>query len=54
MRPGKTKQLQASIPAWLYDKLKEMADEDGRSLSNFVGNLLMQWVKVKCKPAEKG
>jgi hypothetical protein len=45
-RPGKTTQLQVSVPTWLYDKLKAAAGEENRSLSNLVATILIQWVNA--------
>ena len=36
MRPGKTKQLNISIPEDLVPRIKQAADEDKRSVSNFL------------------
>jgi hypothetical protein len=48
-RPGKTKQLQVSVPKWVYDKLKEWAEIENRSLSNFVATILIQYIKANEK-----
>ncbi len=50
MRPGKTKQLQVSVPTWLYEKLKELAEKENRSLSNFVSTILIKYIKANEKP----
>lgn len=44
-RPGKTIQINISIPRELDKKLRELAKADNRSLSNFVANLLRQAIK---------
>lgn len=44
-RAGKTLQLNASIPKDLMKKLKEMAKEEDRSLSNLVVVLLKKAIK---------
>ncbi len=43
-RPGKTVQINVSIPRDLDAKLKELAEADNRSLSNYIANLLRQAV----------
>ncbi len=35
-RPGKTVQLQASIPTWLMGELKKQAKNESRSVSNLI------------------
>jgi hypothetical protein len=48
-RPGKTKQLQISVPEWVYDTLKEWSERENRSLSNFVATILIQYIKANEK-----
>jgi len=45
MRPGKTKQINISIPEDLVAKIQKAAQKENRSLSNYIATLLQQAVK---------
>ena len=46
-RPGKTKQLQVSVPEWVYNKIKELATKENRSVSNLIATILIEWIRKK-------
>ena len=46
---GRLSKLQVSVPKWVYDKLKEWAERENRSLSNFVATILIQYIKANEK-----
>ena len=47
MRPGNTKQFQISVPQWLYVKLKNLAQKENRSLSNYIATALIKFIEEK-------
>jgi predicted DNA-binding protein len=44
-REGNTIQINISIPKPLNAKLRELAEKENRSLSNYIANLLMQVIE---------
>ena len=45
MRSGPQKQLSLLLPLELHDRLKAMAEENGRSLSGYVRQILKRYVR---------
>ena len=54
MRSGPQKQLSLLLPLELHDRLKAMAEENGRSLSGYVRQLLKRYVRHVAAEGEKG
>ena len=54
MRSGPQKQLSLLLPLELHDTLKAMAEENGRSLSGYVRQILKRYVRHVEAEGEKG
>ena len=54
MRSGPQKQLSLLLPLELHDRLKAMAEENGRSLSGCVRQILKRYVRHAEAEGEKG
>ena len=54
MRSGPQKQLSLLLPLELHDRLKAMAEENGRSLSGYVRQILKRYVRHVEAEGEKG
>ena len=54
MKSGPQKQLSLLLPLELHDRLKAMAEENGRSLSGYVRQILKRYVRHVEAEGEKG
>ena len=54
MKSGPRKQLSLLLPLELHDRLKAMAEENGRSLSGYVRQILKRYVRHVEAEGEKG
>ena len=54
MISGPQKQLSLLLPLELHDRLKAMAEENGRSLSGYVRQILKRYVRHVEAEGEKG
>ena len=54
MKSGPRKQLSLLLPLELHDRLKAMAEENGRSLSGYVRQILKRYVRHAEAEGEKG
>jgi len=49
-RPGNTKQINISMPVDLIDQCKELAEAQGRSMSNFLAYLIKNAILLGVYP----